>query len=123
MALRCKLSAQFEFSSFKFWRYSPDFPTFDDNNLPAYVDDNFYDHLCAATKGFFSARNISDDHPAVEIIYDLETKAYCVDENSSEYYILKRYIIQAILRWLNILNCRLKVGAPYILWFHFSDAS
>ena len=54
----------------------------------------------------------------------METTAYYVQENtldSEYYYILRRHIIQVILRWLSMLNSRLKVGLPYVLWFHFSD--
>jgi hypothetical protein len=69
-------------------------------------------------------QNVSDDHPAVEILHDLEMTAYYVDENSSGYILrLARSIIDAILSWANMLNCRLEVGAPYVLWFQFSDAN
>jgi hypothetical protein len=71
-----------------------------------------YDHLCAATTDFLYAQNISDDHPAVEILRDLEITAYYVDENSSGYNLARR-IIQVILRWADMLNCRLKVDMPY----------
>ena len=71
------------------------------------------DHLYAATTVFLHAQNISDDHPAVEILHDLETIA-CYNLLGR----LARCIIQAILRWADMLNCRLKVGAPYVLWFH-----
>ena len=65
---------------------------------------------------FFSGQDISDNHPAVEILHDLETISYYVDKNSSDYVLrLARYIIQAILRWADMLNCRLKVGTPYVL--------
>jgi hypothetical protein len=73
-----------------------------------YVYLHFYDHLCAATSGFLHVRNIPDDHPAVEILHDLETTAYHVDESLSGYIIMRR-IIQAILKWADMLNCRLKV--------------
>ena len=64
---------------------------------------------------------ISDDHPAVEFLHVLETTAYYADKNSD--YTLRRYIIQAILSWANILKNRLKVGASYVLWFHFSETT
>ena len=83
---------------------------------------HFYDHLCAATTVFLYAQNISDDHPAVGILRDLETTAYYVDEDMSG-HILMRRIIQAILKWADMLNCCLKVGVPYVLWFNFSDAT
>jgi hypothetical protein len=88
-----------------------------------YVDRHLYDHLCAATTGFLRvhARNISDDHPAVEILHDLETTAYYVDESKSGR--LARSIVHVILRWTDMLNCRLTVGGPYVLWFHFSDTT
>jgi hypothetical protein len=81
------------------------------------VSSHFYDHLCAATTVFLDAQNISDDHPAVEFLNDLEATTYYVDENSSG-YILVRWIIYSILRWVNMLNCRplVKVGASYVLW-------
>ena len=91
--------------------------------LSDYVDRHFYDHICAATTAFF-AKNISNNHPAVEFLHDLETTAYYVDENSSG-YILARRMIQSILSWANGLYRHLtwKVGAPYVLWFHFSDTT
>ena len=108
LTLRSRFSPNLNSHFLKFWRSS--------HHLSDYVYSHFYDHLCAATTVFLSARNITDDHPAVEILHDLENTAYLVDENLSEYYsILTRYIIQAILRWLSMLNCRLKVGAPYVL--------
>ena len=110
LTLRCRFSANLNFRFLKFWRSSHD--------LSEYVYYHFYDHLCAATTIFLSARNITDDHPALEILHDMETTAYFVDENSSA---LRRHIIQVILRWLSMLNSHLKVGAPYVLWFHFSD--
>ena len=78
-----------------------------------YVYLHFYDHLCAATRVFIHGKNIPDDHPAVEILRDLETTAYHVDENVSGYIIMRR-IIQAILKWADMLNYRLKVGTPYV---------
>ena len=100
----------------KIWRSS--------HELSDYVYSHFYDHLSAATTVFLYEQNISDDHPAVEILHDLETTAYFVDENWSVYILrLARLIIQAILRWADMLNYRLKVGALYVLWFHFSDAT
>ena len=99
----------------KIWRSS--------NDLSDYVNFHFYNHLCAATTVFLSAQNISDDHPAVEILHGLETTTYCLNENSSGYVLrLARCIIQAILGWANMLNGRLKV-APYVLSFHFSDSA
>jgi hypothetical protein len=82
--------------------------------LSDYADLHFYNHLCAATTVFLYGQNISDDHPAVEILHDLETSAYHVDKNSSGYILrLARCIIKVILRWANMLNCRLKVATPY----------
>ena len=76
-----------------------------------------YSHHC-----FFCAQNISDDHPAVAILHDLETTTYYVDKNSSDSsYMLARTIIQTILKWTNMLNSRLKVGALYVVCTHFSD--
>ena len=66
------------------------------------------------TDSFYYARNISDYHrdPAVQILHDLETKAYYVDENMLG-YILARTFIKAILRWADMLNCHLKVRCMY----------
>ena len=87
--------------------------------LSDYAYHHFYDHLCAATTVFRDGQNFSDDHPAVEILHHLETAAYYVDGKLSDE--LTRYIIQAILRWADMLYSRLKVGAPYVLWFLFFD--
>ena len=67
--------------------------------------------------GFLNAQNISNDHPTVEILHDVETTAYYVDENLSG-YILVQFIIQAILRRVtNMLNWRLNVSAFYFILF------
>ena len=89
-----------------------------------YVCSHFYDHLCAATAVFLCAQNISDNHPAVEFLHDLETTTYNVDKNLSGYIQLQaQHVILAILRWADMVICRLKVGAPYVVWFHFSDTT
>ena len=73
--------------------------------LSDYVEDHFYDHLCAATTVSLYAQSIFDDHPAEEILQALETKAYCVDEYSSgPGHITARRIIPTILRWVDMLN-------------------
>ena len=64
---------------------------------------------------------IADDHPAVEFLHDLETTVYHVNEISS--YSLRRCIMQDILRWADMQKCHLRVGVPYVLWFHFSDTT
>ena len=57
----------------------------------------------------------------MEILHDLETTAYDVEENSPGYILrLARCIIQAILRWADMLY-RHKVGGPNVLCFHSSD--
>ena len=90
------------------------------HELSEYVCSHFYDHLCAATTGFLHAQNISDNHPAVEILCDMEITAYYVDKNSSVYILrLARCIILDILRWADMLNSCLKVCAPYLLWIFF----
>jgi Ser/Thr protein kinase RdoA (MazF antagonist) len=62
------------------------------------------------------AQNISDDHPAVEMLRDLENTTYRVDNNSSGYILrLAHSIIHVILRWADMLNCNLKVVLPYVL--------
>ena len=61
---------------------------------------------------FLYAQNISDDHPAVEILHDLEATAYYGEYSG---YTLGRHFIRAILKWANMLKYRLKVGAPYVL--------
>ena len=68
---------------------------------------------------FLYPQYISDDHPAVEILHVMETTAYYADKNSG--YALRQYIIRDILRWANTI-C-LKVGALYVLWFHFSETT
>ena len=81
-------------------------------DISDYINFHFYNHLCAATTVFLYAQNISDDHPALEILHDLETTAYYANENSSGHILwLARCIIQAILRWASMLNSRLKVAA------------
>ena len=88
------------------------------DELSDYVYSHFYDHLCAATTVFLYAQNISDDHPAVEILHDLESTVY--------YNLpvrLARCIIQAILMWANMLNYRLEVGAPALLVVSIFDAT
>ena len=73
---------------------------------------------------FFNAQNISNDHPAVEFLRDLEATPYYFDENFLGRKIhLAQHIFQAILRWANKLKCHLKVSAPYVLWFYFSDTT
>jgi len=86
-------------------------PDLQSHDLSQYVHLHFYNHLCAATTVFLSGQNISGDHPAVEILHDLETMAYhdYVNEKSSDYILnLAQCIITAILRWANMLNCHLK---------------
>ena len=58
----------------------------------------------------------------------METITYSVDKDLPRYILkLVRCIIQTILRWADMLNlnCSLKVGAPYVVWFqvHFSDTT
>ena len=78
-----------------------------------YIDSHFYDHLCAA---FPYDQNISDDHPSIDFLRDLETIVYSVEENSSGYILARRTsAIRAILRWADMMNSRLRVGAPYVL--------
>jgi hypothetical protein len=68
---------------------------------------NFDVHLCEAITGAV-AQNFSNDHPAVEILHDLETVTYYVDENlSGDSDILVHHIIHSILEWENML----RVGA------------
>ena len=65
---------------------------------------------------FFHAQNISSDHPAVEILRDLEATTYHVDKNIlGQKFDLALHIFDAILRWAEMLKCRLKVGVPYVL--------
>ena len=79
------------------------------HELSDYAKLHLYDHLCAATTDFLYAHNISDDHPAVEFLHDLENTAYYVAANSG--CSPEQYIIQAILRWADMLKYSLKVGA------------
>ena len=71
---------------------------------------------------FLHGQNISDDHPAVEILHDLETTSYYVDENLPFYTVkLANRIIHVVLRWADMLNYRLEVGVPYVMWSPFSE--
>ena len=77
-------------------------------------------HLCAATTDFFNAQNIFDDHPAIEILRNLEATAYYLDRNLlGQRLSLARRTFLAILRWADMLNCYLKVGAPHYFAFIF----
>lgn len=88
-------------------------------DLPLYARSNLYDHLCAATPILLCGRSIPGDHPTTEILNDLESASYNVNANwSRSHYNLARWIIRAVLRWADMLNSRLKVNTPYILWFH-----
>ena len=82
-----------------------------------YIDLHFYGHLCAATTVFLDAQDISDEHPAIEILHDLETLTYSVDKDSPFFIFMQaqHIIIHVILRWADMLNCHLKVGVPYVL--------
>ena len=72
-----------------------------------------YYHLRAATRDFLNAQNISDDHPAVEFLRDLEATAYYLDKKLlGQKLSLARPTFLAILKWADILHCLLKVGAP-----------
>ena len=80
---------------------------------------HFYSHLCAATAALVYAQNISNDHPAVEIFQDLETRTYYVQNLTGH---LEQRIIHTILKWATnvlCLNSRMKVGAPNLLPFFF----
>ena len=49
----------------------------------------------------------------MEILHDLETTTYHVDGNLSDYILkLAQCIIQAILKFVNMMYYRLKVGTP-----------
>ena len=87
------------------------------HKLSAYVVEYFYDHLCKATTDFVYGQNISDEHPALELILYLETTAYNILSGLK----LGQHVMFSILRWENKLNCRpnLEVDAPYLLCFTF----
>ena len=54
----------------------------------------------------------------------METTAYHAQEESLGRILkLARCITGVILEWANMLCCHLKVGAPYVLYFHFSDTT
>ena len=72
-------------------------------------------YVTAATTVFLDAQNISDDYPALEIFHDLETKPYRFNKNSRNNMELAQHIMHAILRWTDMLNCHMKVGAPCTL--------
>ena len=65
---------------------------------------------------FLYAQNIPDDHPAIEVLHDLETTAYYIDGDLPGYNLA---IVQVILRWANMLNSRLKVVRPMYCGFTF----
>ena len=66
--------------------------------------------------------NISDDHPAVEILRDLENTAYYIYKNLSGYiFRLARCIIQTVLRWANMLNSGLEVGVRPMYFFFLTQ--
>lgn len=90
-------------------------------DLAEYVRSNLYQHLCAATEIFLSGQNIPGDHPAVSILDDLDrTTYYHLDANQSHCIsYLAQYTIRSVVRWADMLNGHLKVGALCILWFHF----
>ena len=63
---------------------------------------------------FLHLQNISDDHPAVKILHDLETTSYDRQGCWSAHILrLDTSVFQVILRWADMLNRRLKVGATY----------
>ena len=53
----------------------------------------------------------------MEILHDIETAAYCIDENPSghHYSYMELFILKAILKWEDMLNCHLKAGVRYVL--------
>ena len=58
------------------------------------------------------------------MLRDLEATAYRLDKSLlDEKFSLARRTFLAILKWVNMLNYRLKVGATYVVWFHFSDTT
>jgi len=75
-----------------------------------YAQFNLYDHLCAATPILLCGKNIPGDHPTIEILNDLESASYNVNANLSRslHTDLAQWIIQAVLRWADMLNNRLK---------------
>ena len=83
------------------------------HKLSPYVLEYFYDHLCKATTDFLYEQNISDEHPALELLHYMETTAY----NNLSGFILGQHLMYSILRWENMLNCRpsLVVDATYFL--------
>ena len=91
------------------------------HKLSAYVVEYFYDHLCKATTDILSGQNISDEHPALELLHYLETIAY----NKFSGFNLGQRFMYSVLRWENVLNSRpsLKVDVPYLLRIHFSDTN
>ena len=78
---------------------------------------HFYSHLCAATAALVYAQNISNDHPAVEIFHDLETRTYYVQNLTGH---LEQRIIHTILKWTTNmldLDSPMKVGALNLPFF------
>jgi len=72
------------------------------HDLSDYIVCHFYDHLCKATTDFLYEQNISDEHPASELLHFLETTAY----NNLSRFNLGRPVMYSILQWENMLDCR-----------------
>ena len=87
-------------------------------NMSTFISMIIYAHT-----GFRDAQDIRvfDDHPVLEIFRGVENSTNYVDKNMLD-NILLRCIIQVILRWANMLNCRLRVWASYAPLFYFSDS-
>ena len=74
-----------------------------------------------ATDIFLSSQNIPGDHPAVEILNDLDRIAYSRLNANHSHSIpcLVPYTLRPILRWATMLNNRLKVDVLYMFKFLF----
>ena len=72
---------------------------------------------------FLYPQYISNDHPAMDFLHNLETKSYYVDKDSLG-VTLGGCIMKAILRWANMLKCHMKVcSSMYCGFLHFSDTT
>ncbi|KAF8816488.1 hypothetical protein BYT27DRAFT_7182040 [Phlegmacium glaucopus] len=68
------------------------------DELLEYARSNLYQHLCDATKDLLSG-NIPSDHPAVQLLNNLDTTTYCYAHQSHFKSSLAACTIRSILRW------------------------
>ena len=77
----------------------------------------FYGHSCPDTTVFLYEQNMSDDHPVVRILHDLETTAYYIDNISRAMYYLGFSEMDKHAKLSSEGSCK------YILWFFLTCLS